>query len=182
MSRRASVTGGGLADNEAHPVDEATEGAGERLTASVHEASCPDERTDLIINTSVGRGPLPPGDVMSLLSNGTDRRSPVRTPGRQKQASTPRPEGSIEKIAQQFNVFGGERGGRREGSVHLTGPSVTPGHAVSSHSRAGKHCSLIDCGVGGGIQGDDMRMADIAQPDTVRWSRVSAPTHLSREA
>jgi len=45
------------------------------------------------------------------------------------------------------------------------GPPATPGCAVSSHPRAGRHCPLIDRGANGGIQGDDMHVADIAQPE-----------------
>jgi len=49
--------------------------------------------------------------------------------------------------------------------MHLTNPFTSPGCVVSSHPRAGKCHSLIDRGANGGAQGDDMRVADIAQPE-----------------
>jgi len=125
--------------NAANFGEEVTEDAEERLTASVHETSHPDETTDLIVNASAGRGPLPPGDVMSLLSDKTDRRSPVRTPERQEQTSASKPKGGIEKLTQQLNVFGKKKEGKRKGNMHLTNPFTDPGYAVSSHSRANKY-------------------------------------------
>jgi len=169
-NRKANITeseffGNEYVTNVANFGEEVTEDAEERLTASVHETSYPDERTDVIVNASAGRGPLPPGDVVSLLSDKTDRRSPVRTPGRQEQTSAPKPKGSIEKLTQQLNVFGKKKEGKRKGNMHLTNPSTGPGHAVSSHSRANKYYSLIDRGANGGIQGDDMRVVNIVQPE-----------------
>jgi len=169
-NRKANITESEFIDNEyvnnmANFIEEVTEDAEERLAASVHETSYPDERMDLIVNASAGRGPLPPGDVMSLLSDKTDRRSPVRTPGHQEQTSASKPKGSIEKLAQQLNVFGKKKGGKRKGNMHLTNPFTDPGYAVSSHSRANKCYSLIDRGANGGIQGDDMCVVNIAQPE-----------------
>jgi len=88
-NRRANITESDETTNEVHFIDEVCddpqgqqEDAGSGgLAASVHQTSNPDERTDLIINASAGREPLPPGNVMSLLSDGTDRRGRIRTPG-----------------------------------------------------------------------------------------------------
>jgi len=70
-----------------------------------------------------------------------------------------------EKLAQRLKVFGPKYGGKRKGNVHLIKPFATPGYAVSSHSRANKHYSLVDRGANGSIQGDDMRVVDIARPE-----------------
>jgi len=55
-NRKANITGGRLVDNEAYFTDEVNEDAEECLAAPVHETSHPDERTDLIVDTSARRG------------------------------------------------------------------------------------------------------------------------------